>query len=278
MIITDQLNLYYSKKATNPPFGANCRTVRDTLGKVKYRNNTTFFRPDLHCTRLVDKLIAKYQGVDKVNIYNFACSEGAEPFSIAMLLIRKLGEEKAQKFFPIIASDIDEEILRNPSQGVVKLAPLDLVLMRLTLGKDFTEFISRGNRFRYNRRFRNSVCTGEISPVLKKAVIFKKANILEDIENIEQENSVVLCRNFFPYLSKEDRVKLAGKLSQMLGRNSMCVIGTYDRFCLRIKALLNGQGLERIDGNPLWYEKAELTQEESPINMGSKVLRKFFHV
>lgn len=243
----------YNNDCPNFSFMGNSRKVKDALGELKYRNNSAFFRPDLRCNRLADKLIEKYHDVDKVQIYNYACSEGAEPYSLAMILIKKLGKEKSKKFFPIIASDIDEEILENPKQGIVKVSPFEFLMSRLSVGKKFKEFVIPISNFKYDPKFRNVLKTANVSSELKDSVIFKQADILKDIDNIEEENSVVLCRNFFPYLSDENKNILAQKLSEKLGKNSMCVIGTYDTFCLNMHKLFINQGLTEVDKNSLWY-------------------------
>lgn len=254
----------YNKSSTTPSFEGNCRTVRDALGKMKYRNNTAFFRPDLNFNRLVSLLTERYQGADRVHIYNYACSEGAEPFSLAMLLIQKLGAERARKFLPIIASDIDEKILENPKAGVVKLSPGDLFLIKRALGKDYSRFIEHDGKFKYDDQLRNILCDGQVTPLLRDSVVFQQANILDDVGRIERDNSVVMCRNFWPYLPKQERHNLAEGLSQQLGDSSMCVIGAYDRHWAWMKRLFGQHGMTRVSGNPLFYEKAAQSQENTP--------------
>lgn len=180
-------------------------------------------------------LIKKYKNAEKVNIYCYACSEGAEPFSLAMLLLKTLKDQgikdiqkEFKKFFPIIASDIDEEILKNPKQGIIKLSRSDIKRIETILGKDYSDFIEFDNNFQYSDFHKEWVCNGKIKPILKDKVIFKTADIRSDILNIKGNNNVILCRNFWTHLLKTDQQELAKNLFKNIGENSMCIIGEHD--------------------------------------------------
>lgn len=227
MKILNQTQINY-KSTCKPGFTSNYREVTDKAGNRIYCNNTWYYRYDLPWNNFIEKLAEKYKDVDKVHIYDYACSEGAEPFSLAMLLIKKLGEEKAQKFLPIIASDLDEEILKNPKQGIIKPSKSDINAIKKILGDDYSKFIEFDDKFEDNRTLKDELCSGKIKPILKNAVIFKNANVINDIPNIEKENSVVMCRNVWLFFNEKEKLKLAEALSNQLGDSSMCVIGNFD--------------------------------------------------
>lgn len=227
MKISNCTNINFKQKFA-PNFTSNMRIVNDATGKLLYRNTSYFFRDELNWDRFVDILIDKYKDAEKVHIYNYACSEGAEPFSLAMLLIKKLGAEKAQKFFPIMASDIDEEILKNPMHGIIKPSAADVELIKRFLGDDYTKFVRVDNYFKWDKDSCYQVCTGRVEPVLRDAVTFDRKNIITDIKNVQSDDSVVMCRNFWSYLSDNDRETLLKSLSEKLGNNSMCIIGDVD--------------------------------------------------
>ena len=250
----NQLQINHNKDY-KPNFASNWRTVKDEFGKVRYKNNTEFFRIDLNWNKFTDMLIEKYKHTDKVNIYNYACSEGAEPFSLAMLLIKKLGKEKAQKFFPIIASDIDEEILKNPKQGIIKVSSGDIFLIKRKLGNDYSKFIDLDNKFKYSSKFKDILCNGKITPILEDTIVFDTKDITKDFVNIKKDNSIVFCRNFWPYLSKNDQLSLSANLSERLGNNSLCVIGSYDKRKLNMIKTFKSQGFNRTANTFLCYEK-----------------------
>ena len=55
----------------------------------------------------------------------YACSDGSEPYSIALSLINRLGYTEAQKHFPIIAKDIDETMIKRAKSGFISLEQID---------------------------------------------------------------------------------------------------------------------------------------------------------
>ena len=71
-----------------------------------FTTETDFFRSDVNWDKFVELLYLKYKNTDKVNLICHACSDGEEAYSLAVKLISKFGE-KAEKFFPIIARDVD---------------------------------------------------------------------------------------------------------------------------------------------------------------------------
>lgn len=241
MRVMNQPQINY-RSTYSPNFKANAN--RGSFGF----NTTYFFRDGIIWDKFGDFLINKYKNADNVHIYNYACSEGAEPFSLAMLLIKKLGKEKAQKFFPIIASDIDDGILKNPALGIIKPSGGDLLKINMTLEKDYSDFYELNEGFQVNKELRDRVYTGKVKPILRDAVVFTQRNILNDTHNIQRDNSVVLCRNFWPYLSSdEEREKLAIGLAERLGDNSMCVIGDFDKKCGIGKFFLDRQFINPLD-------------------------------
>jgi len=65
-------------------------------------------------------------------------------------------------------------------------------------------------------------------PKLKEKVVFTQADILKDTTQKLPDNTVFMCRNIWPYLSDNNRTKLADSLAQNLGKNSLVVIGDFD--------------------------------------------------
>lgn len=211
---------------TKPSFTSNAREVKNIIGEVTNRNSTKFFRIDFPWDSFTEHLIRKYANQDKVNIYNYACADGSEAFSLAMMLISKLGREKAQKFFPIIAKDIDNTFLPQARSGIVKLDAYDIPEISTYTKAPISRFITPDYKFENIHNMR--LCTGAINEELISAVGFERANILNDIENIESDNSLVMFRNAWEYLSEDERKQLAEKLAKKLGNNSMLVLSDWD--------------------------------------------------
>lgn len=207
-------------------FTSNCREVIDAAGKVTNRNSTRFMRCDLKWRKFTEHIIEKYKNKNKVNVYCYACSDGSEPYSLAMMLISKLGKEKAQKFFPIIAKDIDGTFLTSAQKGIVKLDQYDIEEIEKKTHLASTAFITTDSN--YEKFHGMDLCTGKISDLLKGTVTFEQANIMHDIKNVKKHNSIIMFRNVWPYLSETSQHELAKNITKQLGRDSMLVIGGWD--------------------------------------------------
>ena len=110
------------KKGTNPNFA---------IVKIKNSNATQFFREDMPYSNNADysgfaRFLNKHFSEGKVNIYDFACSDGSEAYSIAISLIEEMGEEEAQRFFPIQAIDKDKYIIKEAANGIIECDTVDM--------------------------------------------------------------------------------------------------------------------------------------------------------
>lgn len=232
MKIMNQSQINYKSQFTQN-FTSNRRVVRDIVNGIpilKCKNNSFFFRDDLDWLKFVEMLKDKYKNTKKVNVYCFACSDGAEPFSLAMLLMEKLKPKEAQKFFPIIASDKDEGIFKYLKQGMIKLDSRDIEDIKVTLGDNYSKYIEVDNKFEYIPEWdsKAALCAGRIKPILMNKVLFRNMDIRRGISDIESNNSVVMCRNFFPYLDDKDQSEFKRALFKHLGSNSIFVRGDFD--------------------------------------------------
>ena len=98
---------------------------------IMVSNFTTFVRGDLTWKTIGTKLKNEFPN-GKVNVYDFACSDGSEVYSLIIALKEQLGEKEAQRFFPIHASDVDSQIVRMAKSGKIHANRNDIAkLVRL---------------------------------------------------------------------------------------------------------------------------------------------------
>jgi len=221
-------------------FKSNERQVFNILGEVKNRNTTNFFRNDIKDWDAFSKYLTTKFKDKKTNIYCYACSDGSEPYSIAMMLLSKLGVKKAQNFFPIIAKDKDKFILKRAQKGLVELQSIDIgQIDKFTKhpASDFFETIRDSDDL-----FCENFGLSELKSDFKKTVIFQKANILKDVPNIKKDNSVVIFRIAWPYMSEWKRNILLKKLHRQLGENSILVIAQWDFYKCKLEEPLKKNG------------------------------------
>lgn len=216
----NSLNVYKPKlKMTN--FKSNFRSVFNDNFSLKYNTNTCFFRSDLKWAEFVDYLSKKYENTYKVNIIDYACATGEEPNSLAMMLDLKLGD-KANKFFPIQAFDVDENNIINAKKGLFGLNKGELELIKDNMGHDYKKYLDL-----YNDELGNPALI--ISKEnLESKIIYNKSDIIKDIFKIPTGNTVLLCRNFLPYLNTEDRTNLIKNIALHLQSSSLVVLGKFE--------------------------------------------------
>lgn len=208
-------------KSDSFEFTSNLREVKDDNGNVIHRNSTWFFRDDLKWNEFGDYLVEKYKDTPKVNVYCYACSDGSEPYSLAMLLISKLGEQGAKKFFPIMAKDYDEEIIKDAKSPFFSVKRWDI---------NRINYFSDGNQDKFIDIIAKNKTNFVISmkPILQDTVVFEQSDITEDLKSVKTENSVIMARNFWGYLPSELVLDVASEFANRVGDNSLCVIGKYD--------------------------------------------------
>lgn len=221
------INNYNKYNNCQPSFKAYSTEVLLKDGKIAYKTLSNFYRADIHWVNFVNYIIHKYRNVDKVNIVNHACSAGYEPYSLLMLLIKTLGEE-SKKFLPIIARDIDEDIINFAKNCKLPVANLELSMTKYHGGDIFNKNfevsrIQDAGGGVWNDRYIVSCNTN-----LRQNIDFCKSDIFNDKDFINKENTVLLFRNVWKYLGVEKIAKLADFLGENMKQSSVLVIGEFD--------------------------------------------------
>lgn len=218
---------------------------------VGYHSNYTyFFREDLakNWEDFVRILDGFYKNADKVNIYNFACSDGSESYSLAMKLKSTLGEKKSKKFFPIHACDIDSEIIRKAKSGKLDCFIEDTYRIDRNI-PDYSKYCN----IYYGSGNCNSFLTFVPNEKLKNCVQFSEGDFAKKIDEIPLSNSILMCRNFWYYLGEDRIFDLLIKIRDAMDETTLLVIGDFDR--QYIKDRLEWLGFKEIALNV--YKKEE---------------------
>ena len=223
----------YNNKTKAPTHKGNFRIVCDKNNNFLYRTTTYFFRSDLNWDNFFSLLDRKYKDVPKVNFINHCCSNGEETYScIIGLLMHFRG--LAKKFFPIAAKDInDENIVSAKSGAPMGILESDFYHIKNCIGDtvlNYFDYVAPQNKF-YSIALKPK-------DNIKQFVDFAKGDILEDVEKMSGTNTVLLCRNFWPYLDSFKREDLAQKLEKKLDETSLVVIGDYDAKAANVDELL----------------------------------------
>lgn len=204
-------------------FGSNQRCVYNKSGKLAYKNRTDFFRNDLDWNKFVYFLDTKYKKAQEVNIFNAACSDGSETFSLAAILLAKL-KSAADKFFPINASDADKVIIHQAENRPCDISDVDL--RRINQHTESQAF----KYFRFTQPIDTSYPMA-VKPKddLKSKINFEQADIIEVLKKLPEKNNVIICRNFWKYLTSEKIAEMIELFKQKLDETSSVVIGELER-------------------------------------------------
>lgn len=142
----------------------------------------------------------------KIRIWSSACSSGEEPYSLAMLLTKYLNGRD----FEIIATDIDDGILKRAKRAVYKLEDFDKI------PAEYKQWFKSQDYDMYS-----------IDESIKEKVTFKKLNLLRDAypDNID----LLVCRNVLIYFVEEAKEEIYGKFSDALVDKGILFVGSSEQ-------------------------------------------------
>lgn len=144
-------------------------------------NVSEFFRDAQRFDDLQKKYLpALYSGRNQVKIWSAACSNGSEPYSIAIIL-EEMGLSGRSK---IDATDIDRQILKKAVDA--------------KYGKDSIKNVSRD---RLERFFSEQVELYVLKDIIKRQVSFHYHNLLA--HDYKKGYDLIVCRNVTIYFTRE---------------------------------------------------------------------------
>lgn len=139
-------------------------------------------------------------------IWSAACSSGDEPYTLAMLLSQHIDLSKVE----ILATDLDEKILARAKEGIYT----DRALKEVPEALKKRYFTYENNVYR-------------IDPMLKKAITFKKHNLLED--PYPKNFDLIVCRNVMIYFTEEAKHAIYQKFSHSLRDQGIFFVGSTEQ-------------------------------------------------
>jgi len=164
-------------------------------------------------------------GKDKLKIWSAACSNGAEPYSLAIIL-----DELTPGVNHVIdATDIDRKILQLAQQGYYK--------------KDLLKNIPSK---RVNKYFTQEGEGYYIKPEIKKMVRFKQHDLIK--EKFSKGYDLIVCRNVTIYFTRETQNVLYQKFWEALNEGGVLFTGVTE-------CILNHRELGYSAISPWFYQK-----------------------
>ncbi len=180
-------------------------------------NKTDFFREPEHFRILVQQalptLLAERRAGDRarVKLWSAACSTGAEPYTLAMVLADWAEHLRGMRAI-ILATDLSSEVLTIARRAIYPEAMVSVVP---------PEF-----RQRYLLRSRDrSVRLVRIVPELRAWVRFERLNLMDEEYPFDHDFDVIFCRNVLIYFDKPTQRAVLGRLCQHLRAGGYLFLG-----------------------------------------------------
>lgn len=148
---------------------------------------------------LIKSLVPKFKDL---NIWSAACSNGSEPYTLAMIL----DKNNIKLTNKILATDLDDGILAKARLGQYKEQELKNI--------DKTDL---------NRYFTLNNGSYEISDKIKDMVSFKKHDLI--VDRYKRGFHVIVCRNVTIYFKNETKDEIYRKMHKSLVPGGVFFIG-----------------------------------------------------
>jgi chemotaxis protein methyltransferase CheR len=176
-------------------------------------NKTDFFREPKHFEYLQTYALPGLvrTGRTSLRLWSAACSVGAEPYTMAMVLADFAEHSRPLDYF-ILATDLSTDVLTAARKGIYPsgmLAPVPQDYMQ--------RFVRRSSDPNSN--------LVRISSALRSKVGFARMNFMDDAYPIGEPVDVIFCRNVLIYFDKPTQAKVLGRLCDCLAPGGYLFIG-----------------------------------------------------
>ena len=196
----------------------------------EFGTNSWFFRDDMDWKRLARFEKQHFYNKNRVNIIQFASSDGSEAYTQIIALLENLPLKNAEKFFPIKAYDIDEEIVNAANSGKINTCLADRMNLQIH-SDDYTKYFTETSEqlnIRDDIKLQNSK-TLKVSNILRNRVHFERADMYNILAGMnDNSDTILMCRNVLGYF-ENDRVEQFVKIvANKLKTGSLFIIGEHD--------------------------------------------------
>ncbi len=176
-------------------------------------NKTDFFREPNHfefMRKTALPALAK-RGIGRVRAWSSACSTGAEPYTMAMIMAEAV-EGGVISDFSILATDLSTEVLQKAHSGIYPRDHVDPVPPEMR----------RKYVMQAKDKERRDV---RIHAKLRSKVGFARMNLMNPTYEIGEPVHILFCRNVLIYFDKKTQAHVLKTLSNCLAPGGYLLIG-----------------------------------------------------
>ena len=176
-------------------------------------NKTDFFREPKHFGFMertgLPELVAA--GHKRLRLWSAACSIGAEPYTMAMVL-QDFAEANSGIDYRILATDLSTDVLQAARRGVyprdmIQPVPAELQRRHVMVSRD----AARGEV--------------RIHPRLRSTVGFARMNLMDSAYKVGEPMHMIFCRNVLIYFDKPTQAKVLSRLCDCLVPGGFLYVG-----------------------------------------------------
>lgn len=176
-------------------------------------NESMFFRdlkPFDQFKKIVLPKVMEAKAMTKtIRIWSAACSNGQEPYSLAMIL-KEEGAKMAGWNVEIIGTDLCSKVLQKAKEGIYSQFEVQRGLPITMLMKYFTQLT--GSNW-------------QLKEDIRKMVTFKEKNLLESI-TLMGTFDIILCRNVLIYFDEKTKSAVLENMAKMLPKHGYLYLGS----------------------------------------------------
>ncbi len=205
-------------------FQAYCQLVSSEAGAQERRqmlsllttNFTRFFREEHHFDHLRDTvlpdLVKRAKAGGRVRIWSAGCSQGQEPYTIALTVLSVLPDVDRYDF-KILATDIDPLVIAHARAGIYDDSAIETVSPQMRK-KWFKPADNRGE--------------WRVDPALQRLIAFRELNLMTDWP-FKGPFDVLFCRNVVIYFDEPTQARIWTRYRDMLADGGWLYIGHSER-------------------------------------------------
>ena len=185
------------------------------LANLISTNHTYFFRENSHFDYFYSTVLPqideslKASTIKDIRIWSAGCSSGEEPYMLVMLMMDYFGTRYKSLNAGILATDISEKALNTANNGVYSDDKINLLPDK------------------YKKKYFKKVGESEwkVNDIVKKEVIFRRFNLMNEVFNFKKQFHVIFCRNVMIYFDEITKNTLVHKFEDLLLMNGYLFIG-----------------------------------------------------
>ncbi|WP_075292468.1 protein-glutamate O-methyltransferase CheR [Pararhizobium arenae] len=221
-------------------FREYCQLVASPAGAAERRdmlshlttNFTRFFRENHHFEHLksdvLPNLLAQARNGGRVRIWSAACSDGQEPYSIALTVLSMM-PNAADYDIKILATDIDPKILAIAKAGAYDATALESISPAMR--KQWFSEVNAGGRQKW-----------QIDDRVKRLITFNELNLMAQWP-FKGLFDVIFCRNVVIYFDEPTQMKIWSRFAGMLQSQGHLYIGHSERVSGDAKGVFDNIGI-----------------------------------